>query len=287
MKKNLIFFLYHLGLSNYSLSRLFRHYEIRDIEKISTGDFLEYAMRDELFLTKDIDLLSNQKKIKEKKLESEDYLEKFRKNNISFYFFYEPEYPIRLRNIDFPPFILFTKGNVEILNKKQLVSIVGSRNISHSTYKEIESIVYDLVQSNFITVSGLAFGTDILVHKRTYEKQGKTIAVLPSSILDIQPKSHRKDASSIVESNGLIISEYYDDRKFDKKHYVNRNRIISGLSDYLIVTECEEKSGTMHTARFAWKQSRKIFCLNNKSSGNQKILKSKSASIYTNSKNLV
>ena len=83
------------------------------------------------------------------------------------------------------------------------------------------------------------------------------------------------------------ISEYYKVDNYNKLSYIHRNRIISGVSSDLLISECSEKSGTMHTARFAYKQHRRIFCLNNNSSGVEKILKSNYANIYNNIKSLL
>jgi len=140
-----------------------------------------------------------------------------------------------------------------------------------------------MVAYNMVVVSGLALGTDIRAHRTTLNRNGKTIAVLPSPIDSVTPKSHNADAMEILNKNGLLISEYYKNEPFlNKNNYIHRNRIISGLSNVVIVAECSEKSGTMHTARFAYKQNRQLFCFNNDSTGVRKILKSNSAKIYRN-----
>lgn len=282
LKNELIFILYHVGLSNKALSMLNTKYKEEDLNNIIQGDFLEYTINNNVFEDKDIDMLSNTNEYEKKIKEAQEYILKFKKENISILTYFDIEFPGNIREILNPPFILFAKGNIKLLNKDNKITIVGSRKISEKTVFEINKIVTELVHAKMVTVSGLAFGTDILVHKKTYENSGETIAVLPNSIFEIQPKSHTFEASEILKNNGLIISEYYKEKEFHRMMYVNRNRILSGLSESVIITECDIKSGTMHTARFAWKQNRKIFCLDNNSTGVINILLSGNAMKYKN-----
>ncbi|EAE7282566.1 DNA-processing protein DprA [Listeria monocytogenes] len=287
MRKEYILILYDLGLSLPALSKLYQHSDEHLLISILNGNFLDVHMNYNIFSERDIDLLSQKIKIENSKGNVEKLLERFYNESINYYIYYDEEYPKHLKFIADPPFIIFVKGDIKLANSERIISIVGSRKISMNTELQTKKTVKELVENNFITVSGLAFGTDILVHKETIKQRGKTIAVLPSTIFEVQPKTHKEDAERIIGCGGAIISEYYKDPKLNRFAYIHRNRIISGISPCLLVTECTEKSGTMHTARFAYKQMRKIFCFENDSSGVQKIIDSKSAIFYNGINNLL
>lgn len=248
---------------------------------------MEVQFKYNVFSEKDINLLSSPLKIKEAINNIKNILNTFNKENIQIYNYYDQNYPNNLKKISDPPFFLFVKGDINIIHSEKLISIVGTRKISNNTSNELKKHLRELINHNFITVSGLAFGTDIIVHRETLNLSGKTVAVLPSLITDIQPTSHKQDAINILESGGLLISEYYKMDKYNKLNYIHRNRIVSGISPDILITECSEKSGTMHTARFAYKQNKHIYCLNNNSSGIKKILNSKTADIYENINSLL
>ena len=287
MKVKYIFFLYDLGISKFALSQIYKNANEHEITQILTGDYMEIQFKYNIFSEKDIDLLSSPHKIEKSIDNIENILNTFNKENIQIYNYYDQEYPKNLKNIPNPPFFLFAKGNINILNSEKVISIVGTRKISDETSYKLKEYVKELVKNNYVTVSGLAFGTDIIVHRETLNLKGKTVAVLPSPITEIQPSSHQKDAVDIYENGGLLISEYYKADSYNKLSYIHRNRIISGVSSDVLISECSEKSGTMHTARFAYKQHRRIYCLNNNSSGVRKILKSNSAKIYENISSLL
>lgn len=287
MRKENILILYELGLSLPALSKLYQHSDESLLISILDGNFLDVHMNYNIFNERDLDLLSQEIKIENAKSNVERLLARFYNYSISYYVYYDEEYPTNLKFIADPPFIIFVRGDIKLANSERLISIVGSRKISMKTQFQTEKTIKELVENNFITVSGLAFGTDILVHKETMKQKGKTVAVLPSTIFEVQPKTHREDAERIIGNGGAIISEYYKDPNLNRFAYIHRNRIISGISPSLLVTECTEKSGTMHTARFAYKQMRKIFCFKNDSSGVQKIMASKSAIFYNGINNLL
>lgn len=280
MKKELIFVLYDLGLSLSSLSILYRFVEIDLIKKVIEGDYLELQFEHQLFTQKDLQLLDSKGSINKSKNRIDKLLKEFKQEGIEYFSYYENEYPTMLKKIPSPPFFLFMKGNRNLLDNKFICAIVGTRNPLDETINKINECVEELVSNKIVTVSGLALGTDINVHLSTIKNGGQTIAVLPGPVNSIVPASHINYAGKILEQEGLLISEYYKTQPFKKGNYVDRNRIISGISNALIIAECKESSGTMHTARFAYKQNKQIFCFNNKSSGVLKILRSNSAQIY-------
>lgn len=286
--KESIFVLYDLGISLSALSKLYKKGNEEQVQEILEGDFLGVQFSLGAFSDKDIELLSSKESIDKSKLYISNLLTEYSKKEIKYFFFYDKEYPKSLKEISSPPFLIFTKGNLSVLEENFICSIVGTRNPTNHTIKQIEESVKEMVAAGVVVASGLALGTDIHAHRSTLKSKGKTIAVLPSPIDNITPKSHIADANEIIEKDGLLISEYYKSGSFFRKaNYVDRNRIISGLSNAVLIAECSEKSGTMHTARFAYKQNRPLYCFNNKSTGVQKILNSNTARIYTNINDLL
>lgn len=266
------FWLYHLGISKQTLSQIKNKLNEKDLVNIYNGHYLDYAISSINFSQRDLQLLSNDTKFKLSKKDARSITQKFNKVGVKVTFFYDYDYPTSLRNIPNPPFVIFTRGNYSILtNKDKLISIAGSRKISDASAEYLRRTVRDLVRGGYGTVSGLALGTDIIANKSTYLANGYTIAVLPGSIFSIIPKSHSVYADDILKKNGLLLSEYYTDH-FSKNNYIQRNRIISGLGKCLLLTEFNEHSGTIHTAKFAWLQRKKIFCFSNNSSGVKKLI---------------
>lgn len=277
--KKILFILYDLGFSLWTLSMLHKEASETQLNELLKGEYLELQFSLGIFSNKEIELITS-KKLKESTIYIEKKLQEFAKENIKYIYFYENSYPIKLKSIPHPPFFLFYKGQLELLEDYYSCSIVGTRKPTENTLNEINLTVTEMVKSKIIIVSGLALGTDIQAHKTTLDNEGKAVAVLPSPINEVTPKSHQYFAQKIINTGGLLISEYYKN-DFKKTNYINRNRIVSGLSNAVIIAECSEKSGTMHTARFAYKQKKPIFCFNNNSTGVRKILSSDSAKIYT------
>ncbi|MFC0273558.1 DNA-processing protein DprA [Metabacillus herbersteinensis] len=281
--KDSIFVLYDLGISLAGLSKLYREANEVQLKEILNGDFLNVQFSLGAFNDKDIELLSSMDSIDKSKTYISSLLTEYSKKEIQYFSYYDEEYPKLLKGIPSPPFFIFTKGNLSLLKNNFICSIVGTRNPTGQTLKQIEQTVYELVSADVVIASGLALGTDIHAHRSTLKNKGKTIAVLPSPIDNITPTSHKSDANEIIEKNGLLISEFYKNEAYFKKtNYINRNRIISGLSNAVLIAECSEKSGTMHTARFAYKQNRPLYCFNNESTGVRKILDSNNARVYRN-----
>jgi len=126
-----------------------------------------------------------------------------------------------------------------------------------------EKIVTELVDAGFIIVSGLASGIDSRAHQTTIDAQGKTIAVLGSGVNNdsIFPPENKGLARRVAESGGVVISEYAPGTPAIKEHFPARNRIISGLSQGVLVIEAREKSGALITSRFALEQNREVFAI--------------------------
>ena len=152
------------------------------------------------------------------------------------------------------------QGNLELLNNP-IISIVGSRACSENGKNLTRKFAYELSQYGITIASGLAKGIDTVAHLYSYKEKGKTIAVLPNGFNHIFPKENIGLYEKILDNGGLVISEYPPDIKAKSKYFLERNRIVSGLSLGVLVVEAAHRSGTSVTAKLAKTQSRKVFAL--------------------------
>lgn len=141
------------------------------------------------------------------------------------------------------------------------VAIVGTRKPTAYGKEVAYQLAYDLAMRGVVIVSGLALGTDGIVHRAALDAGGVTIAILPSSVDDIYPRTHHSLAREIIDKGGAVISEYAPPTQAYKAHFLARNRIVSGLSDAVIVTEAATRSGTLATVAHALEQGREVFAV--------------------------
>ena len=168
------------------------------------------------------------------------------------------EYPEKLKNIYDPPRKIYLIGNKSLLYQKG-IAIVGARDATQYGKKIAYNLAKELSEQNIVIISGLAIGIDSYAHKGSLEKG--TIAVLGSGIDNIYPKENLELAREIIKNKGCIISEYPLGTKPERLHFPQRNRIISGLSDGVVVIEASKKSGALITAEFALEQGKEIFAV--------------------------
>ena len=200
--------------------------------------------------------------------------------NITILISSSPEYPQALLNIpDYPP-VLYAKGNIELLNSSPSLAIVGSRNASINGRKLASKIAYDLTNQQVTIVSGMARGIDASAHKGALyalNQQGGTIAVLGTGV-DIPYPIENKDIYSQICTQGCIISEFPIGTKPQANNFPRRNRIISGLSNGILVVEANLHSGSLITAYTAVEQGREVMAipgspLEGRSQGANKLIK--------------
>ena len=174
----------------------------------------------------------------------------------------DERYPNKLRNIYDPPKKLYVLGNGKILKNKG-IAIVGSRKATDYGKKVTLKISTELVNKEINIISGLAIGIDSYAHMGALiaSEKGKTIAVLGSGIDEIYPKENTELARKIIQTGGCIVSEYPLGTKPNKINFPQRNRIISGLSDGVVVVEATKSSGSLITAEFGMEQGREIFAV--------------------------
>lgn len=210
-----------------------------------------------------LDFLSEKERnvLKESKLETmlEKEYRNLEKEKIKFIPWHEPEYPERLRNISNPPYALYVKGSLPAEEKKS-VAIVGARNCT--PYGETMAMEYGqaLAGAGVQIISGMARGIDGAGQRGALNVEGSTFAVLGCGPDICYPKEHR-GLYSDVQENGGIISEYAPKTPPLSGNFPARNRIISGLSDVVLVIEAKEKSGSLITADMALEQGRDIYAL--------------------------
>lgn len=172
----------------------------------------------------------------------------------------DKSYPKNLLEIKNPPEQLYVLGDERLLNKKSL-AIIGSRNCTEYGYNQAMKFATEIANHDICIVSGMAVGIDSAAHIGANMENGKTIAVLGGGFNNIFPKENEELFYEILECGGCIISEYAPDVKADNKNFPSRNRIVSGLSEGLLVVEARYRSGTSITAKFAKEQGKKIFCI--------------------------
>lgn len=170
-----------------------------------------------------------------------------------------PGYPERLKGIHDPPALLYCAGAplTELL-KRPAVAIVGTRKISPYGKQVTREFAAYLAEQGIVIISGLALGLDALAHRVALEHGGAAIAVLPGPLQRIIPATNRRLARDILENGGTLVSQHSEDEPTKRHHFIIRNRIVSALSDTVLIPEAGHKSGAMHTARYALEQNRNI-----------------------------
>lgn len=193
-----------------------------------------------------------------------EYLRELQQKNLGFITRADDDYPMRLLDLEDPPFLIYYKGDKKILNQAQndrIIGIVGTRRITSYGAEITELFTRDLILGGAVSISGLALGVDRLTHVISYENGGKTIAVLGCGVDCCYPSANQEVYQGILRSGGLIISEYPLSLKPSKGSFPARNRIIASLSDGLLVTEGAEDSGSLITAMIALDLGRKVFAV--------------------------
>lgn len=195
---------------------------------------------------------------KEYRQDLDKYINYMNKNDIKILKIFDSFYPNKLKQIYAPPVVLFAKGNVEILNEPS-IAIVGCRCSSSYGEKVARDFSYKLSKENINIISGMARGIDTCAHLGCLQAKGKTIAVMGAGLDYIYPTENKNIYNEIISNGGVVLSEYIIGTKPLPANFPRRNRIISGLSDGVLVIEAKEKSGTLITVDFALEQGKDIY----------------------------
>lgn len=166
----------------------------------------------------------------------------------------------RLEHIDPPSKKLYFIGKLPETEVKA-VAIVGSRKPTSYGREVAEKLSYELAQKGIIIVSGLALGIDAIAHRGALEAGKTTIAVLANGLNTVYPSSHKELARKIIEKQGALISEYEPSMPPLPHQFLERNRLVSGLTDAVIVVEAAIRSGTLSTATHALNQGKTVFAV--------------------------
>lgn len=181
-------------------------------------------------------------------------------NNISIITLADEAYPQRLKECNDAPLALFFKGNAN-LNAKHCISIVGTRKATpYAAADCIAQLTARLKQlcPDILIVSGLAYGVDIMAHRQAIDHALPTVAVLAHGLDTLYPSRHRKEATLMMQNGGLL-TEYFSQSKIDKRNFLQRNRIVAGMSAATLLVESAEHGGGLVTCRLAQSYQHDVF----------------------------
>jgi DNA processing protein len=184
------------------------------------------------------------------------YYNKLRENNIKFYSIKHDDYPMNLKNIYDSPYGIYIKGTLE--KDAPIIAIVGARNCSEYGRQVAKLFARELAKMGIIIISGMARGIDTAAHIGALEGGGKTYAVLGCGVNICYPKENYRLMNDISK-NGAIISEFNINQTPKAGNFPLRNRIISGISDGVLVVEAAKKSGSLITVDQALDQGRDVY----------------------------
>lgn len=247
------FFLLKLHLCNLDLKN-----ELRVVRYMLS--FERCPSKDELFLL--LKLGQTQKNDLWNALQSKQLSQKIQQNlKVShFLTILDKRYPSQLQEIYSPPVVLFYQGDLELLDSKKLLGVVGARQCSSYALQALTQLLPNVIQQKLILVSGLAKGVDGLSHQLALKHHGKTIAVIGNG-LDISYPSYNRALQTQIAHAGLLLSEYPLESRPLKYHFPLRNRIIAGLCQTVLVVEARHHSGSLITANLALQENRNVLAL--------------------------
>lgn len=247
------FFLLKLHLCNLDLKN-----ELRVVRYMLS--FERCPSKDELFLL--LKLGQTQKNDLWDALQSKQLAQKVRQNlKVShFLTILDKRYPSQLQEIYSPPVVLFYQGDIELLDSKKLLGVVGARQCSSYALQALTQLLPNVIQQQLVLVSGLAKGVDGLTHQLALKHHGKTIAVIGNG-LDISYPSCNRALQTQIAHAGLLLSEYPLESRPLKYHFPLRNRIIAGLCQTVLVVEAKHHSGSLITANLALQENRNVLAL--------------------------
>ena len=191
--------------------------------------------------------------------QAEGELKFIKDNGVSCHYFMESDYPEGLKHCIDGPVLLFSRGNINLVNKR-IISIVGARKASSYGIAFSERLVEELAVFNPVIVSGFAYGIDITAQKAALKYNLQTIGCLAHGLNQIYPRSHQRYQQD-VEAYGGFYTDFWSSDDFDRTNFLKRNRIIAGLSEATIVVESAEKGGSLVTADIANSYDREVFAV--------------------------
>ncbi len=214
------------------------------------------------------------------------------KNKIRLYTMVDEDYPKRLKECQDAPFVFYYKGNAN-LDALKVISVVGTRSITDYGRKQTELLIKELsaLFPDLLVVSGLAYGVDVCAHRSAMKNNLQTVGVLAHGLDRIYPAAHRNIAVEMLEQGGLL-TDFVSHTNPDRENFLQRNRLIAGLSDATVVVESAEKGGALVTADIAFSYGRDVYAFpgsvgNKYSAGCNRLIQMNKAGLITSAKDLV
>ncbi|MCS6819038.1 MAG: DNA-processing protein DprA, partial [Chitinophagales bacterium] len=181
------------------------------------------------------------------------------KHKIECLFYNDKQYPQRLLQCDDAPSLLFFKGSCD-LNHERIIAVVGTRSASEYGKEITKKIVSELSKARIMIISGLALGIDGVAHTAALANEIPTVGILGHGLNRIYPENHRNLAKQMLRNGGLL-TEYTSQCAFHPSNFPQRNRIVAGLCDALLVVETDVKGGAVITANIANSYNREVFAV--------------------------
>jgi len=182
------------------------------------------------------------------------------KRNIQLHFFNSPHYPVRLKQIEDAPILLYQKGTSS-LNQEKHLAIVGTRQASPYGRAFLEELLFELKAYKPLIISGMAYGIDIIAHREALKNQLCTIGILANGLDRLYPAAHQHTADLMLSEGGALLAESPFGTKPDAPRFPARNRITAALADVVLVVESMKKGGAMITAQYANDYNREVVAL--------------------------
>jgi DNA processing protein len=221
--------------------------------------------------------------------QASNIIEEATRNGVRVISYFDNDFPQRLKSYTDAPVLLYTRGEVN-LNPTRTIGIVGTRNATPYGKAITAKIVEDLADYHPTIISGLAYGIDIEAHRAALQANLPTLGILGTPINKVYPAYHNQIAQSMMISGGLV-SEYRIGSALSPSNFPQRNRIIAGLSDALIVVEAAKKGGALITADIAYSYNKEIFAVPGNlqsaySEGCNNLIRTMKAGIYMGTKEI-
>lgn len=241
------------GLGPSRIKKLFDYFgSFKAIWNAKINEFGQFKFPDKL--------LDNFKTSK-KTLDSDEYFGKLQKSGIKVITIFDENYPVLLKEIYSAPMVIYYKGEINDEILKSCFGVVGTRKPTGYGRVVTEKLTKELSEAGLTIVSGLARGVDTVAHQAAIDSGGKTIAVLGGGLFQIFPSENYNLAKKIINGFGAVLTEFPPSYPHLPGNFPARNRIISGLSKGVLVTEAAEDSGSLITARLALEQGREVFAV--------------------------
>lgn len=221
---------------------------------------------------------------------AEKEIEFITQKNITPLFYLDKNYPLRLKQCDDGPVMLYYKGNAN-LNAARIIAIVGTRNATVYGKKLTEDLVNGLQPTGALIISGLAYGIDITSHKAAIDAGLPTVGVVAHGLDKLYPAEHFNLAQKMIE-NGGILSDFLSDSETIPENFPKRNRIIAGLADAVVVVESKTSGGSLITADIAFSYSREVMAFPGRvddvhSQGCNKLIQQNKAYLIRNAEDII